>query len=250
MIQIENFSKNYGNYNAVKDVSFTAKSGSITGLLGVNGAGKTTILKAICGLHYATKGRVLVHGIDVAENPVKVKEMIGFVSEQPAFFPNFTVKSFLNYSAKIRLGAISKEYSKKEIIDSVQNVCEQCSLEPVFYKKIHELSKGYRQRLSFAQALIHNPSVIVLDEPITGLDPAQIKHMRQLIKKLSESKTILISTHLMQEVEALCQTVHIINQGKLVASGTSNEIIEKTGCSSFEEAFLFFTEKTGASNEF
>lgn len=239
MIQTENFTKKYGKYTAVKEINLSAQAGCITGLLGPNGAGKTTILKAVCGLHYATSGTVSVQGIDVAENPVAVKELVGYVSEQPALFGSYSVQDFLEYGAKVRLASLDK--GKNYYIEAVEKVSSLCNIQSVMDKKIRELSKGYRQRLSFAQALIHDPPVLVLDEPVSGLDPAQIHQMRTLIKNLSATKTILLSTHLMQEVEALCQVVHIISDGRLVASGSVSQIAQATGCNSFEEAFLHLT---------
>lgn len=239
MIQTVNFTKKYGKKTAVDGVNLSAEKGCVTGLLGPNGAGKTTILKAICGLHYATSGTVFVQDIDVAENPVAVKEIVGYVSEQPALFGSYKVRDFLDYSAKIRLASSKKD--KKFYAESVEKVTFLCNIQDVLDKKIRELSKGYRQRLSFAQALIHDPAVLVLDEPVSGLDPVQIHQMRSLIKNLAHSKTILLSTHLMQEVEALCQEVHIISKGKLVASGSVNQIAQASGCNTFEEAFLQLT---------
>lgn len=243
MIQVEDFTKRYGNHTAVCSVTFAAESGHVTGLLGTNGAGKTTILKAVCGIHYATTGRVLVQGLDVAQNPIQAKELVGYVSENPSLIDGFSVKNFLIYAAKIRIASIGQNNLSGDINEVVDRVCNQCSLEGVMSKKINELSKGFRQRLSFAQALLHNPPVLVLDEPVSGLDPAQIHHIRSLIRQLAKQKTILLSTHLMQEVEALCDTVHVLSKGKLVASGSIEDITKQTGLSSFEDAFLCLSGK-------
>lgn len=243
MIQVEDFTKRYGNHTAVCSVTFAAESGHVTGLLGTNGAGKTTILKAVCGIHYATTGRVLVQGLDVAQNPIQAKELVGYVSENPSLIDGFSVKNFLIYAAKIRIASIGQNNLFGDINEVVDRVCKQCALEGVMNKKINELSKGFRQRLSFAQALLHNPPVLVLDEPVSGLDPAQIHHIRSLIRQLAKQKTILLSTHLMQEVEALCDTVHVLSKGKLVASGSIEDITKQTGLSSFEDAFLCLSGK-------
>ncbi len=243
MIQVEDFTKRYGNHTAVCSVTFAAESGHVTGLLGTNGAGKTTILKAVCGIHYATTGRVLVQGLDVAQNPIQAKELVGYVSENPLLIDGFSVKNFLIYAAKIRIASIGQNNLFGDINEVVDRVCKQCALEGVMNKKINELSKGFRQRLSFAQALLHNPPVLVLDEPVSGLDPAQIHHIRSLIRQLAKQKTILLSTHLMQEVEALCDTVHVLSKGKLVASGSIEDITKQTGLSSFEDAFLYLSGK-------
>ena len=259
MIEVDSFTKIYGtkkaSSKAVDGVSFVAQSGVITGLLGPNGAGKTTILKAICALHYPTEGAVRVMGRDVESFPVEVRSLVGYVSEQPALIGSLTAKDFLQYAGELRFAgragvqvagdegqAVSQEsLSQESLSQAVERVVEECQLQEVLHKPISHLSKGYRQRLSFAQALLHNPPVLVLDEPVSGLDPAQIRQMRDMIKRLSREKTILLSTHLMQEVEALCQQVHIISRGRLVASGSAQEIIATTGTKSFEDAFLKLT---------
>lgn len=241
MIEVDSFTKIYGmkksGGKAVDGVSFVARPGVITGLLGPNGAGKTTILKAICALHYPTEGAVRVMGRDVESFPVEVRSLVGYVSEQPALIGSLTTKEFLHYAGELRFAGRAGAV----VADAVERVVEECQLQEVFHKPISHLSKGYRQRLSFAQALLHNPPVLVLDEPVSGLDPAQIRQMRDMIKRLGSKKTILLSTHLMQEVEALCQQVHIISRGRLVASGSAQEIAAATGTKSFEDAFLKLT---------
>ena len=241
MIEVDSFTKIYGmkksGGKAVDGVSFVARPRVITGLLGPNGAGKTTILKAICALHYPTEGAVRVMGRDVESFPVEVRSLVGYVSEQPALIGSLTTKEFLHYAGELRFAGRAGAV----VADAVERVVEECQLQEVFHKPISHLSKGYRQRLSFAQALLHNPPVLVLDEPVSGLDPAQIRQMRDMIKRLGSEKTILLSTHLMQEVEALCQQVHIISRGRLVASGSAQEIAAATGTKSFEDAFLKLT---------
>lgn len=259
MIEVDSFTKIYGtkkaDSKAVEGVSFVAQPGVITGLLGPNGAGKTTILKAICALHYPTQGAVRVMGRDVESFPVEVRSLVGYVSEQPALIGSLTAKDFLQYAGELRFAgragvqvagaegqAVSQEsLSQESLSQAVERVVEECQLQEVLHKPISHLSKGYRQRLSFAQALLHNPPVLVLDEPVSGLDPAQIRQMRDMIKRLGREKTILLSTHLMQEVEALCQQVHIISRGRLVASGSAQEIAAATSSKSFEDAFLKLT---------
>ena len=254
MIEVDSFTKIYGmkkaSSKAVDGVSFVAQPGVITGLLGPNGAGKTTILKAICALHYPTEGAVRVMGRDVESFPVEVRSLVGYVSEQPALIGSLTAKDFLQYAGELRFagragvqvaGAEGQAVSQESLSQAVERVVEECQLQEVLHKPISHLSKGYRQRLSFAQALLHNPPVLVLDEPVSGLDPAQIRQMRDMIKRLSREKTILLSTHLMQEVEALCQQVHIISRGRLVASGSAQEITATTGTKNFEDAFLKLT---------
>lgn len=257
MIEVDSFTKIYGmkkaDSKAVDGVSFVARPGVITGLLGPNGAGKTTILKAICALHYPTQGAVRVMGRDVESFPVEVRSLVGYVSEQPALIGSLTAKDFLQYAGELRFagragvqvagaeGQSVSEASWESLSQAVERVVEECQLQEVLHKPISHLSKGYRQRLSFAQALLHNPPVLVLDEPVSGLDPAQIRQMRDMIKRLGREKTILLSTHLMQEVEALCQEVHIISRGRLVASGSAQEIAASSGTGSFEDAFLKLT---------
>lgn len=246
MIEVISLSKKYGNFLAVDDVSFCAYPGSVTGLLGPNGAGKTTILKTLCGLHYPTKGSVQIEGLEVADFPVAVKSLVGYVSELPALIPNITPKEFLTYIYEVYaaggMGKNKELFKRENKKHAVERVVENCGLNDVLYKPIGSLSKGYRQRLSFAQALIHDPAVLILDEPMSGLDPAQINQMRTLIKEVSKAKTVLLSTHLMQEVEALCNIVHVISKGKLVASGTAEQIRQSVKAPSFEKAFLLLTD--------
>jgi ABC-2 type transport system ATP-binding protein len=236
-IRLENFGKNYGNVTAVRGITLTARKGEITGLLGQNGAGKTTILKAVCAIHYPSEGEVWVGGFQTTEDPVKVRMITGYVSEQPALYPSFTGREFLNHIAAIRLTALG--IPKAEHKERVERVAELCALgEDMLSKRVSALSKGYRQRLALASSLIHDPEILVLDEPTSGLDPVQIHQLRELILSLSKDKTVLLSTHLMQEVEALCTTIHIIHNGMRVLSGTKAELLQQTGTATLEDAFL------------
>lgn len=255
MIEVDSLTKVYGSRSkvlAVDSVSLVVRPGVVTGLLGPNGAGKTTILKAICGLHYPTSGSLRVMGLDVEEFPVAVRSLVGYVSEQPALIASLSVRDFLQYAYRIRFAAgLHRESATAERMEqaacsetmkqALERVVAECRLEEVFFRPIGQLSKGFRQRLSFAQALLHNPPVLVLDEPVSGLDPAQIRQMRDMIQRLGRQRTVLLSTHLMQEVEALCQQVHIISGGRLVASGTAQDITQSVGTSTFEDAFLRLT---------
>lgn len=255
MIEVDSLTKVYGSRSkvlAVDSVSLVVRPGVVTGLLGPNGAGKTTILKAICGLHYPTSGSLRVMGLDVEEFPVAVRSLVGYVSEQPALIASLSVRDFLQYAYRIRFAAgLHRESALTERMgqaicgenmkQALERVVAECRLEEVFLRPIGQLSKGFRQRLSFAQALLHNPPVLVLDEPVSGLDPAQIRQMRDMIQRLGRQRTVLLSTHLMQEVEALCQQVHIISGGRLVASGTAQDITQSVGTSTFEDAFLRLT---------
>jgi ABC-2 type transport system ATP-binding protein len=236
-IRLENFGKNYGNVTAVRGVTLTAHKGEITGLLGQNGAGKTTILKAVCAIHYPSEGAVWVGNFLTTEDPVKVRMITGYVSEQPALYPDFTGHEFLQHIAAIRLTALG--IPKIDHKARVMRVAEQCALGgDMLDKRVSALSKGYRQRLALSAALIHDPEILVLDEPTSGLDPVQIHDMRELILSLARNKTVLLSTHLMQEVEALCTMVYIIHNGTLSLSGTKADLLQQTGTSTLEEAFL------------
>ena len=239
MIEVVDFSKSYEkNLFAVKNVNLKAENGQITGLLGLNGTGKTTIIKAITGNHFATSGKILnteKNGLkfNIEENIEKAKKIIGYVPEQ-IFFPNrLKVEEYISL--------VKMQFSVSD--EDLEKTINLCGLSEVLSKKIGTLSKGYRQRLGFAQALIHNPENIVLDEPVNGLDPAQIIQMRKLIKKIAETKTVIISTHLMQEVEALCTKIYILNNGSIAIAGTEQEILLKTGTKNIENAFLKATGK-------
>jgi len=242
MIELENFCKEYKKLFSqkisfqVQDVSFCVEKGQIVGLVGANGAGKTTILKAIAGLHYPTSGKIYIgdsfNKFDVEENPNLTKKLVGYVPEKSILPKNIRVIEFLDYIANLH--ELSNE-QKKEAIDFV---VKKCSLKEVLNKKIKELSKGYAQRVSFAQALIFNPPNLILDEPFSGLDPAQIIQIRQLILDLSQEKAILISTHILQEVHNLCNKVVIMNNGELKIFGSENQINSHYNVTKIEEAFL------------
>jgi len=251
MLELQDFSKSYKSRFSkkssftVENINLTVQKGHILGLLGLNGSGKTTIIKAICGFHYATSGKVLLsdnngNTVDVSEHSEKAMELCGYVPEKSILPPDLYVKEFLEYTAGIH--GIKGE-SKEE---AVKTVIKECGLSKVLIKKIKELSKGYQQRVSFAQAIIHNPPILILDEPVSGLDPAQIIQMRNLIKKLSETKAVLMSTHLLQEVYSLCNEICIINQGKMVAYGTEKEILSQCKAENLEKAFMELTSSSEA----
>ncbi len=251
MIELTNFSKSYNKFTPVAaDISLTIADGSITGLLGSNGSGKSTIMKAICGFHFPTKGRITITAPDgtgtdtltsftTDENPELCMKYTGYVPELPLLPKDMRVLEFLRYAADTH--SIPKEKTQ-EACDFVIN---ECSLEKLLTKKIKTLSKGQQQRVSFAQAIIHNPPNLILDEPISGLDPAQILQMRDLIKKLSKTKAILMSTHILQEVRSLCDNLYIVSEGKITASGTEEEITKQAGTKSLEEAFIKLTQTSG-----
>ena len=254
MIQLTNFTKSYSSKSpfAVSDINMTCEKGEITGILGLNGAGKTTILKAITARHFASSGSVLVEGIEAGENAEQVRNLTGFVEEEPKLPAEYTVEEFLSQVFSLHQEKESHTDSEflrnsnskmilRSKIESVWQYENSLSISDLLPKKIKTLSKGQRQRVNFAQALIYNPSVLVLDEPASGLDPAQIINMRSLVKSLKADHTILLSTHLMQEVDSLCDKVYILHEGKIAASGRPEEIASQFKCKNLEEAFFKIT---------
>ncbi len=218
MIEVNGLGKYYGSLEAVKGVSFKIEKGEIVGLLGPNGAGKTTIMKMLTCFMFPSYGDATLNGFNIYEDPLNVKRSLGYLPETAPLYPDLNVMEYLDFIADAR-GLIGSD--KKERIDKV---IEECSLEDVIYKTIGSLSKGYRQRTGLAQAIIHNPEILILDEPTSGLDPNQIIEIRELIKQLGKEKTVILSTHILQEVEATCSNVLILNEGRIVASGTTDEI--------------------------
>ncbi|MDR1466588.1 MAG: ATP-binding cassette domain-containing protein [Treponema sp.] len=218
MITVSNITKQYGGFTAVKDVSFSVDRDHVLGFLGPNGAGKTTVMKILTGYHFPTSGTAFIDGVSIMEEPVHVKKRIGYLPESVPVYGDLTVDEYLTFIAGARLLPRTAQKSAK------QRTIESCGLGNVIGKKIETLSKGYKQRVGLAQAIIHDPAILILDEPTTGLDPNQIIEIRSLIKELGKSKTVILSTHILQEVEAVCSQVLIINEGKIVAYGTSSEI--------------------------
>ena len=240
MIKLENFSKKYSikdeNF-AAKNVSLTANDKCITGILGPNGAGKTTIIKAICSFHYPTSGNIFVtdsnnNKIDCSTCQDLSRNQIGYVPEVTNLPNSLTVAEYLEQIA------LNHNLLNQKIPELIKKVAKDFSLKEVLQKKIKTLSKGYKQRTAFAGALIYSPQNIILDEPVNGLDPAQIIQFRKLIKDASSKASVLISTHLMQEVEALCDYIYIINDGSIKIEGTKEQIIKNTNSNNIEEAFL------------
>jgi ABC-2 type transport system ATP-binding protein len=218
MIEAVGLSKSYGSLAAVQDVSFTVGGGEIVGLLGPNGAGKTTIMKILTCSLFPSRGTARVNGHDVLDEPLGVKESVGYLPENAPLYPDLTVREYLSFIAEAR--GLSRQRASR----SLERVVEECGLHTVIHRGIDELSKGYRQRTGLAQALIHDPSTLILDEPTTGLDPHQIVEIRELILRLGTEKTVILSSHILQEVEATCQRVLILNAGRIVAQGTREEI--------------------------
>jgi ABC-2 type transport system ATP-binding protein len=220
-ILVKGLIKKYGEQTAVNDVSFEIKKGNIVGFLGPNGAGKSTTMKMITGTLPADAGIVEVDGIDVAQQPLEIKKHIGYLPEHNPLYLDMYVHEFLRFCGGIY------GMSGKSLKSRVNDLVELCGLQKEQNKQIGALSKGYRQRVGLAQALVHDPSVLILDEPTTGLDPNQIIEIRNLILSISQDKTVLLSTHIMQEVQALCNRAIIIKEGKLVADQAVNELTEE-----------------------
>lgn len=210
MIEVKNLVKRYGNHTAVDDLSFTVDKGQILGFLGPNGAGKSTTMNIITGYISASEGTATVNGIDVFEEPEEVKKMIGYLPEFPPLYPEFTVLEYLNFVADIKK---VKRSERKQMVD---DIIETTKIRDVKNRLIKHLSKGYKQRVGLAQAIMGYPDLIILDEPTVGLDPKQIIEIRELIRELSKNHTVILSSHIMQEVSAVCDSILIIDKGKLI----------------------------------
>jgi ABC-2 type transport system ATP-binding protein len=229
MIEVTGLSKSYGTKNAIDNLSFKVGKGEVLGFLGPNGAGKSTTMKILTGFMPATDGTARVAGFDVFENPIEVKRRVGYLPETPPVYREMIVADYLTYAA--RLHGVSKVDLKK----SVDTALAKCGLTQVSHRLIGNLSKGYKQRVGIAQAIVHNPDVLILDEPTVGLDPIQIIEIRELIKSFSGDHTVILSTHIMQEVQATCSSVLIINNGKILAHDAIGAV---TAGSSLEDVFI------------
>jgi ABC-2 type transport system ATP-binding protein len=221
MIRAEKLTMHYGPVVALGGVSFEVKQGEIVGLLGPNGAGKSTTMKILTTYLHPTKGTAKVGGIDVLEDPLAVRRIIGYLPEILPLYMDMEVRSYLNFVAKARGLEGSRLRERTDV------VLEECGLRPMYRKVVRELSKGYKQRTALAQALIHDPDIIILDEPTSGLDPHQILEIRHLVKQLATGKTVILSTHILQEVQATADRIVIINQGRIVGNGTLAELREQ-----------------------
>lgn len=217
MIEVKNLTKRYGNNVALDNVSFTVEEGTIVGFLGPNGAGKSTTMNIITGYLSATSGSVSVMGKNILDDPNGVKSLIGYLPEMPPLYLDMTVKEYLSFMYELKKVKIQKDVHIKEI-------CEIAKITNVYNRLIGNLSKGYRQRVGIAQALLGNPPVLILDEPTVGLDPKQIIEIRNLIKNLGKSHTVILSSHILPEVQAVCERILVINNGRLVADGTADRL--------------------------
>ncbi len=245
-ICLEHLSKSYDSLVAVDDVSFRAYSGEIIALLGPNGAGKSTLMNMISGFLSPSDGSVYVNGKDVAQETIAIKKDIGFLPEGAPMYADMSVRLFLKYMIELKLNLEESEGQNKAQIrkiyyDEFLRITSLAKIGDVLEQKIDTLSKGFLRRVGFAQSIIGNPPVLLLDEPTDGLDPNQKKHMRDLIKNMGKNKTIIISTHLLDEAETLASRIILINKGKIAIDGSLQEILKKTKTSSLEEAFRHFT---------
>lgn len=233
MIEVSHLTKKYGGHLAVDDVSFTVEDGQIYGLLGPNGAGKSTIMNILTGYLSATSGQVTVAGHPLPEEADEAKACVGYLPEQPPLYPEMTVGEYLNFVAEL------KKVPRAQRKEQVLRAARRTGLEKVLPRLIRSLSKGYKQRVGIAQALLGSPKIIILDEPTVGLNPAQVIEMRKLIRELGKAHTVILSSHILSEVQAVCQQVLILSKGKLAASGTLQELTADGR--SLEEVFLALT---------
>ncbi|MCI6480831.1 ABC transporter ATP-binding protein [Treponema porcinum] len=220
MIEVSNVSRVFGTFRAVNDVSFSIPTGQIVGLLGPNGAGKTTTMRMITGFLKPTSGTIKIDGTDITENPVESKRKIGYMPESAPLYGDMIVDDYLRYIARMQ---------QQDENVKVPILCKECGLEEVMHKNIGELSRGYRQRVGLAHALMNDPEILILDEPTSGLDPNQVEDVRALIKEIGKTRTVIISTHILSEVEMLCSRVIIISGGKLVADSPTDQLRTRYG---------------------
>ncbi len=217
MIKVKNLYKSYSDKEVLKGINFTVNNGEVLGFLGPNGAGKSTTMNIITGYISSTSGTVTIDGIDIIKEPIKAKKMIGYLPEKPPLYMDMTVKSYLGFMFDLKKIKIDKK-------SHIENVCEIVGISDVYNRTIKKLSKGYKQRVGIAQALLGEPKVIILDEPTVGLDPKQVISIRNLIKNLSYNHTIILSSHILSEIQAVCDRVVVINDGKVVADGSAEDI--------------------------
>lgn len=242
-IKVQSLSKSFGPIHAVRDVSFDVNHGEVLGFLGPNGAGKSTTMKMITGFLEPTAGTVIVNGHDVLENPLAVKRSIGYLPEGAPAYGEMTVKSFLNFIADIRqLTGSSRQKRIDEVVDRI-------NIRNVYDQSIETLSKGYKRRVGIAQAILHDPDILILDEPTDGLDPNQKHEVRNLIKEMAQDKAIVISTHILEEVDAVCTRAIIIATGELLFDGTPTELIAKSDRNDIDHAFRLVTSGRSDANK-
>jgi len=239
MIKFENLTKYYGDVCAVDNISFEISKGEIVGFLGPNGAGKTTTYRILTGYLQATSGTIKVKDYNIHDHLLEIKKMIGYLPESAPIYHDMLVYDYLNYVADI------KDVPAEKKLSHIKDLADLCSLNEVMHKTVNELSKGYRQRVGIAHALMGDPEILVLDEPTTGLDPNQIAETRDIIRRIGKEKTIILSTHILSEAEATCDRVVIIHNGRLAADYTMNQLRELTKNEPFENLFRKITKGKG-----
>lgn len=237
MIKVENLTKYYGDFCALDGISFEVKKGEILGLLGPNGAGKSTTYRILTGYLAPTSGNIFVKDFNIKEHMIEIKKMIGYLPESAPIYHDMLVFDYLNYVADIR------GVSSDQKLNRIRELAELCSLSKVMHKTVNELSKGYRQRVGIAHALMGDPEILILDEPTIGLDPNQIVETREIIRKIGKKKTLIFSTHILSEAEATCDRLVIIKEGKVVADDPLENLREKMKVKSFEVLFRKLTKE-------
>ena len=220
MIEVQNLTKRYGTHMAVNHISFQVEEGEILGFLGPNGAGKSTTMNILTGYLSASEGTVKINGYDILEQPNQAKSSIGYLPEQPPLYLDMTVREYLDFIFDLKKCTLNR-------LQHIAEICKMVKIEEVYGRLIKNLSKGYRQRVGFAQALIGNPPVLILDEPTVGLDPNQIIEIRTLIKNLGKHHTVILSSHILPEIEAVCDRIVVINKGAIVADDTASDLSKK-----------------------
>ncbi len=234
-IKVKSLQKSFGSIHALRDISFEVSYGEVLGFLGPNGAGKSTAMKIITGFLEPTAGIVKVNGYDILQNPLAIKESIGYLPEGAPSYGEMTVKRFLNFIADIR------QLSGKKRQERISHVIDLINIKTVFEQTIETLSKGYKRRVGLAQAILHDPKILILDEPTDGLDPNQKYEVRKLIRNMAKDKAIIVSTHILEEVDAVCTRAIIIDAGRLLFDGTPQELIARSDRSNIDHAFRLIT---------
>jgi ABC-2 type transport system ATP-binding protein len=243
MIHVENLTKYYDHFCAVDQISFDISKGEVVGLLGPNGAGKTTTMKMLTGYFQPSAGQIRVKDLSIDDNPLEIKQMIGYLPESSPFYKGMLVYDYLEYVSKIR------GISDSDRLPRLKYLAELCGLKDIMHKSIGELSKGLNQRVGLAHAMMNDPEFLVLDEPTQGLDPNQIVEIRNIIRKIGKEKTILFSTHILSEAEATCDRIIIINKGKIVADGSTQELKQSAGKEAFIDISLLNAEFNAVEKE-
>lgn len=233
-LEIKHLTKNFGSFCAVKDISFNTHEGEIIAILGPNGAGKSTLMNMIAGYLSPSSGTIKILGKEISSDALQAKSKIGFLPEGSPLYPDMSVYAFLRYMAELK--------NVKEIQSRLQEVAHIAKIENVIHQKIETLSKGYRRRVGFAQSILSNPEILLLDEPTDGLDPNQKDHIRQEIKRQGQNKTILISTHLLEEAQTLASRIILIDKGQIKADGSLSKILAQTSTQDIEQAFKKLTQ--------